>query len=167
MEGSGVWWGAVEQTALRWSKGVGPAMLVGTFYPKLDDKGRLALPAKFRDEFADGLVVTRGQEGCLVVYTDQEFRKMLEPINEASSTVARVRKYQRFLYGWAQEEVPDRQGRVTVSSRLRDYAGIDRDAVVVGTGNRLEVWDPVAYDKAMADSDEEFRDFDGEIVPRM
>ena len=67
---------------------MGPAMLVGTFYPKLDDKGRLALPAKFRDEFADGLVVTRGQEGCLVVYTDQEFRKMLEPINEASSTVA-------------------------------------------------------------------------------
>ena len=63
--------------------------------------------------------------------------------------------------------MPDRQGRVTVSSRLRDYAGIDRDAVVVGTGNRLEVWDPVAYDKAMADSDEEFRDFDGEIVPRM
>lgn len=141
-------------------------MFVGTFSPKLDDKGRLALPAKFREEFADGLVLTRGQEGCLYVYTDSAFRKLLEPINDASPTVARVRKYQRFLYAWAQEEVPDRQGRVTVSAKLREYAGIDRDVVVVGTGNRLEVWQPVAYDQAMDDSDEEFRDFDGEIVPR-
>jgi MraZ protein len=141
-------------------------MLVGTFHPRLDDKGRLALPAKFRDEFADGLVVTRGQDGCLVVYSADEFRALLAPINDAPATVARVRKYQRFLYAWAQEETPDRQGRVTLSTRLREYAGIDRDVVVVGTGNRLEVWDPVSYEDAMAESDEEFRDFDGEIVPR-
>ncbi len=141
-------------------------MLVGTFFPKLDDKGRLALPAKFREEFDAGLVVTRGQEGCLVVYTRPEFERLLEPIHDASPTVARVRTYQRFLFGWAQDEVPDRQGRVTLSARLREYAGLDREVVVVGMGNRLEVWDPDAWERATEASDAEFRDFDGEIVPR-
>lgn len=141
-------------------------MWMGTFTPKLDEKGRLTLPAKFRDDFVEGMVITRGQERCLMVYAPDEFAKLLDPVNHAPTTLKQVRDYQRWLLAGASDEVPDRQGRVTVPPHLRSYAGLERDVVVVGAGPRLEVWNPQAWDEYSARLDAGFADYNDEIVPR-
>lgn len=116
-------------------------MFLGTFTPRLDDKGRLFLPAKFRDELAGGLVITPGQEDCLRVFPLAEFARVTERAREASTALRETRDYHRMAFGDAHDEVPDRQGRVTIPPSLRDYAHLSRDCAVVGLNSYLEIWD--------------------------
>ena len=116
-------------------------MFLGTHAPRLDDKGRLVLPAKFRDGFADGLVLTKGQDRSIVVWPAAEFAAYAERLSEASSSDARARAYLRVLFSGASDEVPDKQGRITMPAALREYAGLDRDVVVVGNNTTVEIWD--------------------------
>ena len=99
-------------------------MFLGTHAPRLDDKGRLFLPAKFRDELAEGLVVTRGQERCLYVFPMAEFIRITESMRAVPVTSKTARDYMRVFLSGASDEVPDRQGRVTVPPALRQYAGL-------------------------------------------
>jgi len=115
-------------------------VFLGTHFPKLDDKGRLFLPAKFRDELADGLVITRGQERSLSVWPEREFVQLTEQLKQAPITNKGARDYLRMLFAGASNEMPDKQGRVTIPPMLRDYAGLDRDRVVIGARNRVEIW---------------------------
>ena len=114
-------------------------MFLGSHSPRLDDKGRLILPAKFRDQLAEGVVITKGQERCLFVFTAAAFA------HKASAQSAPLSKserdFQRLLFSSAFDEVPDRTGRVTVPPALRAYAGLDRDCVVTGVNDHLEIWD--------------------------
>ena len=105
---------------------------MGTYTPKLDEKGRLFLPAKFRDQLTEGLVVTRGQEFCLTVWPMDDFMELTRKAQEAPVTVKGARDYTRFLFAGASEEKPDKQGRITISPMLREYASLDRDVVVIG-----------------------------------
>ena len=89
-------------------------MFLGTHTPKLDDKGRLILPAKFRDELADGLVITRFQERCLAIWPISSFVDMTKTVRSASSSQQGVRDYQRMLASGASDETPDKQGRITI-----------------------------------------------------
>jgi MraZ protein len=137
-------------------------VFLGTHTPRLDDKGRLFLPAKFRDELAGGVVITRGRERCLYVFTRPAFEQKAEELQSASLTSRRDRDYGRMFFSSASDETPDKQGRVTVPARLREYAGLDRDCVVVGANTRLEIWDAeawaayeVAQEQTFADQDEE------------
>src|SRR3954452_409829 len=155
MEESGVTWRTSE-------RGGGTAVFLGTHTPRLDDKGRLFLPAKFRDELAGGVVITRGQERCLYVFTRGDFGRKAEELQSASLTSRRDRDYGRMFFSSASDETPDKQGRVTLPARLREYAGLDRDCVVVGANTRLEIWDAAAWaayeaaqEQAFADQDEE------------
>jgi MraZ protein len=116
-------------------------MFLGTFTPRLDDKGRLFLPAKFRDELAGGLEITPGQESCLRVFAMAEFARVTEKAREASTALRETRDYHRMAFGDAHDEVPDRQGRITIPPSLRDYAGLTRDCAVVGLNSYLEIWD--------------------------
>ena len=101
-------------------------MLLGTFVPKLDDKGRVILPAKFRDEFAAGLVMTRGQEGCVYVYSQREFEALHERMAEQAPKLGKQgRDYLRMFLSGAAQEIPDKQFRVTIPPMLREYAGLD------------------------------------------
>src|ERR1700729_729772 len=93
-------------------------MFLGTYSPRLDDKGRLFLPAKFRDELAGGLVITKGQERCLYVFPMAEFVRVPERLRDAPVTAKGVREYSRILFAGAHDEIPDRQGRVTVPPTL-------------------------------------------------
>ena len=106
-------------------------MFFGTYTPRLDDKGRLFLPAKFRDELAEGLVVTRGQERCLYVWSMEEFGKLTERLRDAPVTNKAARDYVRMFFAGASDETPDKQGRITLPPMLRDYAslaeGLHRD----------------------------------------
>ena len=120
-------------------------MFLGTFTPRLDDKGRLFLPAKFRDELAAGLVIMSGQERCLRVFPMAEFARVTQAAREAPTSLRETRDFHRMAFGDAHDEVPDRQGRVTIPSPLREYAGLTRDCAVVGLNSYLEIWDEATW----------------------
>src|ERR1700689_5157947 len=111
--------------------GGGPVFL-GTHQPRLDEKGRLFLPAKYREELAGGVVITKGQEDCLFVFPQEEFARIPEARSTAPGTGKAVRDYSRVFFASASDELPDKQGRITVPAALRTYAGLDRDCVVLG-----------------------------------
>jgi MraZ protein len=140
-------------------------VFLGTHTPRLDDKGRLFLPAKFRDELAGGVVITRGQERCLYVFTRPDFAAKAEELQSASLTSRNARNYSRMFFSSASDEVPDKQGRVTVPAALRQYAGLERDCVVIGANTRLEIWDAAAWAAYEAEQEQAFADQDEEALP--
>ncbi len=142
-------------------------MFLGTFTPRLDEKGRLILPAKFRDELADGLVMTRGQERCLYVFSEQEFAQMHERLRSAPITSKQGRDYLRVFLSGAHDETPDKQGRVTIPTALRQYAGLDRELAVIGAGSRAEIWDAEAWQAYLAEQENTFADIEEEVIPGM
>jgi MraZ protein len=140
-------------------------MFVGTYTPKLDAKGRLFLPAKFRDDFEEGLMVTRGQERCLAMYSLREFDVLTERLREASLTNKNTRDYVRMLSSGAFHETPDKQGRITIPPLLRGYADLQKDVVVIGSMNRVEVWDPSSWSSYLEEQEQKFADLSEEILP--
>lgn len=136
---------------------------LGTHTPKLDEKGRFFLPAKFREPLTGGLVVTKGQERCLVIQTPEAFKAMADRFYAGSPTVLQVRNFQRMVFAGASEQIPDKQGRVGIPPLLRAYAGLDKDIVVIGVGDRIEVWDQAAWLEFEAGQDEVFAALDGEL----
>jgi MraZ protein len=140
-------------------------MFLGTHTPKVDDKGRLILPAKFRAGLADGVVLTKGQDRSLVLWPMAEFEAAAARVREASQSNASVRAYSRVLFSSAFDQIPDKQGRITVPQSLRDYAGLERDCVVVGNHNTVEIWDESAWQAYLDAQDAAFADIDQEVVP--
>ena len=129
VEGSGVAWGHNPRGP---DEGGEVPMLLGTHTPKLDEKGRVILPSKFRDDLGPGVVITRGQERCLYVFSTAEFERVYERIREAPLTNKQARDFQRMFLSGASAEKPDSQNRVTIPPHLRTYAGLERDLVVTG-----------------------------------
>jgi MraZ protein len=140
-------------------------VFLGSHTPRLDEKGRLFLPAKYRDELATGLVLTKGQERCLYVFPLPEFERITEALRTAPVTAKAVRDYSRVFFASASDEVPDRQGRVTIPAALRDYAGLQRDCVVVGANTRLEIWDAQAWTTYLDQQEDAFSDASEEVLP--
>ena len=140
-------------------------MFFGTYTPRLDDKGRLFLPAKFRDKLAGGLVMTRGQERCLYVFPMEEFMRVADDLRAAPVTSKAVRDYLRVFLSGASDEIPDKQGRVTIPANLREYAGLSRECTVIGAGSRLEVWDTAAWEAYLAGTEQAFADQAEEVIP--
>lgn len=140
-------------------------MFLGTHAPRLDDKARLVLPAKFREGFADGLVMAKGQDRSIVVWPAAEFAAHAERLNEASRSDAQVRAYRRVLFSGAFDDVPDKQGRVTVPAALREYAGLDREVVVVGNGTTVEIWAAPAWENYLNNQEDAYSDISEEVVP--
>ncbi len=140
-------------------------MLLGTHTPKLDEKGRLFLPAKFRDELSDGVVITRGQERCLYVFSAKEFSAIHEKLRQAPASVKGARDYLRVLLSGASDETPDKQGRVVLPALLRSYAGLTKDLVIIGVGSRAEIWDATAWNEYLAQNEENFANQVEEVIP--
>jgi MraZ protein len=140
-------------------------MFSGTFRPRLDEKSRLFLPAKFREAMGDGLVITRGQERSIDMRTQADFAAFTERFRNASQTDARLRAYGRMLFALASEQVPDKQGRITITPELRQYASLDRDCVVIGIYDRVEIWEPQAWTEYTAQQESAFSDVQEEIFP--
>jgi MraZ protein len=138
---------------------------LGTYSPRLDDKGRLFLPAKFREQLSEGLVITKGQERCLYVWSLDEFDRLTEQMRSAPLTSKDARDYLRVFFAGASDEVPDKQGRVTIPPALRDYAGLQRDVVVIGANTRLELWDSTAWETYLAAKEQAFSEREGEVIP--
>jgi MraZ protein len=140
-------------------------MFRGTHTPKLDDKFRLSLPAKYRDDLAKEITVVCEIEHCLGIYRRSQYNEAMKPVNDAPTSIRQVRDYQRWMESRAQDSVPDAQGRVTLTEFQRAWAKLDREVVVIGAGNRLEVWNPEVWAAYQAELDARFQDFDGQIVP--
>lgn len=140
-------------------------MFLGTYTPRLDDKGRLILPAKYRDELADGLVLTRGQERCIYVFSTGQFAAVHAQMRQAPLTSRQARDYIRVFLSGASDETPDKQGRVTIPPGLREYAGLDREVTVIGAGDRAEIWDSTAWNAYLEEKESEFSSTDEEAIP--
>lgn len=138
---------------------------LGTYTPKLDDKGRLILPAKFRPALAGGLVMTKGQEHCLFLMSFDEFRRMHDQLRQAPVTHKQSRDYLRVFLSGATDELPDKQGRISVPPLLRTYAGLDRDVAVIGAGSRVEIWDLATWEAYLAEQEPGYADTAEEVFP--
>ncbi len=140
-------------------------MFLGTHTPKLDEKGRIILPAKFREELSGGVVLARGQERCVYVFSRPTFQEKVEAITKAPLTSRAARDYVRMFLSGASDEVPDKQHRVTVPAALRDYAGLGRDLTVIGAGDRAEIWATDAWEAYYAEKEEAFSSTEEEVIP--
>ncbi|KAB1502495.1 division/cell wall cluster transcriptional repressor MraZ [Corynebacterium sp. 320] len=137
-------------------------MFFGTFTPKLDDKGRLTLPAKFREELSDGLMVVKGQDRSLAVYPREQFLRRAKKASAASRTNPRARAFVRNLAASADEQTLDSQGRISVSIPHRAYAGLEKDCVVIGNVDFVEIWDSNAWAEYSEAHEEDFSAGDDE-----
>ncbi|MDN4477123.1 division/cell wall cluster transcriptional repressor MraZ [Demequina lignilytica] len=150
------------------SLGLGPTgLLLGHFTPRLDDKGRLILPAKFRGRLASGLVATRGLDRCVFLFPLDEFQVVHERLRKAPLENKAARDYMRAFLGLANDDIPDKQGRILLSSPLRRYAGLDRDVAVVGMGSRVEIWDAQAWDDYQESGEDAYAQTAAEIFDVM
>jgi MraZ protein len=129
--------------------------LLGTHRYQLDPKGRVSLPSRFRAAFADGCWLTMGQDRCLYVFPRAEWERRSEEVGAAPLSDTDGRAYARFFFGSSDEARLDGQGRVTIPQRLREAAGIDKEVVVLGVRERMEIWDRETYEqyeRAFADA---------------
>jgi len=127
-------------------------MLLGEHAHTIDDKNRLTLPARFRHAFGDGIVVTRGMDGCLFAYTRGDWAALvatrladLDPLSQEG------RRMQRFFFSSATEAELDKQGRVSIPQALIEHAKLGRDVVVAGVNDHLEIWDRDAWRRELAE----------------
>lgn len=123
-----------------------PKGFYGTYTVRMDDKGRVTLPARYRESFANGVMVARGQDHCLYVFTDEGFETFADDAINAPITDERARGYQRYMLANADDQRPDAQGRITVAPRMRDYAKLTKDLVITGIGLRMEIWDAAEWE---------------------
>jgi MraZ protein len=140
-------------------------VFLGTHTPRLDDKGRLTLPAKFRDALAGGLMVTKGQDHCIYVFPRAEFEQLARKVADAPFTNEAVRAYQRYLFAGTDEQRPDSQGRISIMPELRRYAGLAKECVVIGAINRLEIWDAERWERYLAEHEDSYASAQEEVLP--
>ena len=124
----------------------GMNMFIGEYHHTIDDKGRIIIPAKFREELGNEFIITRGIENCLFVYSLNNWHQITTKLNSLPFTKKDARNFVRFFMSGATNVELDKQGRVNVTSPLIQYANLQKDCVVIGTGDRLEIWSQESWD---------------------
>lgn len=130
-------------------------MFLGRFSHNLDTKGRLAIPSRFRDEFGGDVVVTRGIDRCLSLYSVERFQPLAEKVSALSISDPDARTFRRMVFAEAASAEFDKQGRILIPPDLRQYAGLDREAVVIGMHTYVEIWSPGAWESQAQLMDQE------------
>ena len=120
-------------------------MFIGEYHHTIDEKGRIIIPAKFREELGNNFIVTRGIDNCLFVYSNEKWDMITTKLNALPFTKKDARTFNRFFMSGATSVELDKQGRVNVTAPLIDYANIVKDCVIIGTGDRLEIWAQEAW----------------------
>ncbi|XKK38036.1 division/cell wall cluster transcriptional repressor MraZ [Nocardiopsis sp. ARC36] len=139
-------------------------MFLGTHTPRLDQKGRLFLPEVPR-RAVGGSGGHQGPGALLYVFPTEEFRRITDALASTPVTAKSVRDYSRVLFASASDETCDKQGRVTIPSKLREYAGLERECVVIGANTRLEIWDADAWSEYEAEQEQAFAQLSEEVLP--
>ena len=130
-------------------------MLLGEYEHSIDTKGRIAMPAKLRDGLGGKFIITKGLDGCLFVYAMDEWQRVEQKLASLPMSRKTARDFTRFLFGGACEGECDKQGRVLLPASLRRYAGLEREAVIVGVGSRAEIWDAAKWQQYNEESAED------------
>ena len=140
-------------------------MFLGTHTPRLDDKGRLILPAKFRDELAGGVVITKGQERCLYVFPIAEFSRIAAELRAAADDAQGGPGVQPGVLRQRARRGSRQAGPGHHPGASAEYAGLDRDLVVIGASTRVEIWDKTAWEAYLAESEDDFADIEEGVLP--
>ncbi|MCR4728784.1 MAG: division/cell wall cluster transcriptional repressor MraZ [Lachnospiraceae bacterium] len=123
-------------------------MFMGEYNHTVDEKGRLIIPSKFREELGDEFVVTKGLDGCLFVYAPSEWTLLEEKLKALPLTNKDARAFVRFMLAGAAQVEPDKQGRILLPQVLRTFAGLDKDVVLIGVASRIEIWNKDKWNEA-------------------
>jgi MraZ protein len=129
-------------------------VFLGEYQHNVDEKGRIVMPAKFRARLESGAVVTKGQERCLYVFPQDRWADEVAKVSRLPRTNRRNRDYARAFFGGASDLQMDKQGRLPIPQPLRTFAGLDKDVVVVGVSDRLEIWDAGSWRSLSSQADE-------------
>ena len=129
-------------------------MLMGEFHHNIDDKGRLIIPSKFRSELGERFIITRGLDKCLFIYSLNEWNKIIDKLSTLQFTKKNVRAFERAFIGGASTIEFDRQGRINITSPLVHYANINKECVIIGVNERLEIWSKEEFDNYMKANEE-------------
>lgn len=130
----------VVNSGSKWGKVV-DNMFIGEYHHSIDEKGRIIIPSKFREELGFNFIITKGLDGCLFVYPKKEWDKIVAKLEVLPFTKKDARTFMRFFLSGATECEFDKQGRINITNPLIEYAGLDKDCVVIGVNDRLEIWD--------------------------
>ncbi len=126
-------------------------VFIGEYSHNIDEKGRLSVPKKFRESLAGGVVVTRGLDSCLFLYTKEEWKKLAEKLASLPFAQANSRAFSRLMLAGAMDVEVDKQGRIMLPEYLRQYAGLTKEVTVAGLYNRLELWDKEKWEQYTAE----------------
>jgi MraZ protein len=146
-----------------WKGGV-KGMFMGEYQHTIDDKGRMIIPSKFRDELGTRFVVTRGLDNCLFVYPESEWKIIEQKLKSLPFTRSDARAFTRFFFSGAIECELDKQGRVNIPANLRTYSELIKDCVVIGVSNRVEIWSKEVWENYFDSSAESFNEIAEKIV---
>lgn len=135
-------------------------MFLGEFQHRLDDKGRVILPARFRERLSSGLVVTRGLDRCLDVWPRSAYEKRVEEMRRFPREHKRARWQKRLLTSGAHDDAPDGQGRIVIPQTLRDFAGLERELMVIGDDDKVEIWDLARWEASLSEAEDLYADID-------
>jgi len=139
-------------------------MFMGEFQHSIDDKGRIIVPAKFREPLGPQFIVTRGLDNCLFVYPMSEWGVLEQKLKSLPLMKSDARAFSRFFFSGATECELDKQGRVNLPNHLREYAKLDKDCVVIGVSNRVEVWSKAIWEGYYQQSEDTFNDIAEKLV---
>lgn len=133
-------------------------MLMGEYCHNIDDKGRLIMPSKFREEIGNSFVITKGLDGCLFVYSLANWEKIISNLKSLPFTRKDARTFMRFFLASANKGEIDKQGRINVPNNLLEYAKIEKECIIIGVLDRLEIWNLAIYQEMMNDNSDSFSD---------
>ena len=133
-------------------------MLTGEFNHSIDAKGRLIIPSKFREDLGENFMIKKGMDGCLFIYPENEWKTFEEKLRTLPLTNKKARDFKRFFLGSAVDGDLDKQGRVLISSALRAYAGLEKEVVLAGVLDRIEIWNKTAWDERNAEVEADIED---------
>ncbi|MDD4658094.1 MAG: division/cell wall cluster transcriptional repressor MraZ [Eubacteriales bacterium] len=133
-------------------------MFLGEYQHSIDDKGRIIMPARFREQLGANFIITRGLDGCLFVYPPEEWEKLSQEVQSLPLAKKDARAFSRMLFSGAVEAECDKQGRVSIPVNLREYAGIQRDVVSIGVSSRIEIWASESWSQVNADAADKFEE---------
>lgn len=139
-------------------------MFMGEYHHTIDQKGRMIIPAKFRELLGEGCVITRGLDQCLFGYSYDEWKILENKLKTLPFTKKDARAFTRFFFSGATECEVDKQGRVNIAPPLRDYAKLDKDCVIVGVSNRFEIWNKSNWDTYVTESADSFAEIAESMV---
>lgn len=132
-------------------------MFIGEYHHSIDEKGRLTIPSKLREELGEQFILTRGLDGCLFIYSTSEWANVINKYKELPN-IKEARNFMRFFLSGATNQELDKQGRINIPSPLINYASLIKDCIIIGVNDRLEIWSKENWEKFVSENEQSFTD---------